>query len=422
MNENKIVNSFKPPNRLGNPNKVAKYEISRIISMPSDKKRSDRKGVPFHLAALLLMAFLQILLLVSLTQTVSASGAPTAAFSASPTSGCSPLTVTFTETSNGNGYTITKWEWDFNGDGVIDHTDTTKPTAFTYTYTTPGTYTVTLKVTTAFGTNTKTRTNYITAQGSKADFTATPTSGCSPLTVTFTNAAQGVGKSITRWQWDFNGDSTIDRTDTTAPSPFTYTYSTPGTYTAKLTTTTSCGTNIMTKTGYVTIYGPPTADFTAIPIDGCSPLAVTFTNTSNGNGRTITGWTWDFGDSTIYNGQNPPAHLYSSPGTYTVKLTVTSVCGSNIKTAYVTVSPQPVVVPGTYGPVCVNGSSISLVGSPGGGTWFGDGVSGNSFNPVVAGPGNHVLTYQYTSGNSCSSSNATTLTVVPLPQTTITVG
>ena len=271
-------------------------------------------------------------------QTVSASSAPTAAFSASTTSGCSPLTTTFTETSTGNGYTITKWEWDFNGDGAIDRTDTTKPSAFTYTYTTPGIYTVTLKVTTSYGTNTKTRTSYITAQGSNADFTATPTSGCSPLIVTFTNAAQGIGKTITKWEWDFNGDGTIDRTSTSAPSPFTFTYSTPGTYTAKLTTTTSCGTNTMTKTSYITAYGPPTADFTATQTTGCSPLTVTFTDTSNGNGGTITGWAWDFGDSTTYNGQTPPAHLYSSPGTYTVKLTATTSCGTNTmtKTNYIT--------------------------------------------------------------------------------------
>jgi PKD repeat protein len=198
--------------------------------MPNYKKRFDQKSVSFQIAAMFSVIFLLMLLMISiLMQPVSASGAPTAAFSASPTSGCSPLAVTFTDTSNGNGYTITKWEWDFNGDGTIDRTDTTKPSPFAYTYTTSGTYTVTLKVTTSYGTNTKTRANYITAQGSTADFTATPTSGCSPLTVTFTNAAQGISKTITKWEWDFNGDGTIDRTDTTAPSPFAYTYNTPGT-------------------------------------------------------------------------------------------------------------------------------------------------------------------------------------------------
>ena len=433
---------------------------------------------------------------------ITAQGS-TADFTATPTSGCSPLTVTFTNAAQGIGVTITKWEWDFNGDGTVDRTDTTAPSPFAYTYNTPGTYTAKLTTTSSCGTNTMTKTGYVTSYGPPAaDFTATPTSGCSPLTVTFTNTSNGNGRTITGWTWDF-GDTTtysgqtppahiysspgtytvkltvtsacgtntmtkagyitsyglpaadFTATPTSGCSPLTVTftntsngngrtitgwtwdfgdtttyngqtppahiYSSPGTYTVKLTVTSSCGTNTMTKTGYITSYGPPTANFTVIPNSGCPPLTVAFTNTSNGNGRIITGWTWDFGDTTTYNGQTLPAHIYSNKGTYTVKLTVTSACGTDTKTEYVTVS-QPVVVPGTYGPGCVNGGNITLVGSPGGGTWFGDGVSGNIFNPAVAGPGNHVLTYQYTSGRGCSFSNTTTLTVVPLPQTTITVG
>ena len=180
-----------------------------------------------------------------------------------------------------------------------------------------------------------------------------------------------------------------------------------------------CATSA-TSNALITIYGLPAANFTAIPSNGCPPLTVIFTDTSNGNGRPITDWDWDFGDSTTYSGQTPPPHIYSNKGTYKAKLTVTSSCGTGTKTAYITVS-QPVVVPGTYGPACVSGSDITLVGSPVGGTWLGDGVSGNIFHPSAAGPGNHVLTYWYTSGGSCSFSNTTTLTVVPLPQTTITV-
>jgi PKD repeat protein len=263
----------------------------------------------------------------------------------------------------------------------------------------------------------------IAAQALKSDFSDSMTSGCSQLAVTFTDKSipKNQNDPIVKWEWDFNGDGVIEHIDTAAPAPFIYTYTTPGTYTVTLKITAASGqTNTMTKTDYITAYGPPTANFTAIPNSGCPPLTVAFTNTSKSNGRIITGWDWDFGDSTTYNGQAPPAHIYSNRGTYTVKLTVTSACGTDTKIAYVTVS-QPVVVPGTYGPACVSGSNITLSGSPGGGTWFGDGVSGNIFNPTVAGPGNHVLTYQYTSGSSCSFSNTTTLTVVPLPQTTITV-
>ncbi len=79
---------------------------------------------------------------------------PTADFSGSPTIGEQPLTVTFTDKSID---APTSWEWDF-GDGTGTAT-TNNPT---YTYAAPGTYTVKLMVANAFGTDTKTLTNYIT--------------------------------------------------------------------------------------------------------------------------------------------------------------------------------------------------------------------------------------------------------------------
>ena len=124
MSENRVNDPFKDLMKIGNPKRAAKRKISRIILELHNMFRFDQNGISFQLAALLLLAFLLLLLQVSvLTQMGYALGPPTAAFSASPTSGCSPLTVMFSETSSGNGYTITKWEWDFNGDGAIDRTD-----------------------------------------------------------------------------------------------------------------------------------------------------------------------------------------------------------------------------------------------------------------------------------------------------------
>ncbi|MGB0915366.1 MAG: hypothetical protein ACPGVI_04795, partial [Crocinitomicaceae bacterium] len=42
---------------------------------------------------------------------------------------------------------------------------------------------------------------------------------------------------------------------------------------------------------------------------------------------------------------------------------------------------------------CANGSSVALTGSAGNGVFTGPGISGNNFDPTVAGPGDHEITY-----------------------------
>jgi cytochrome c len=76
---------------------------------------------------------------------------------------------------------------------------------------------------------------------------ATPTSGTAPLTVAFSSAGSydpDPGESIS-FAWDFGGDGTVDSAD---PNP-SFTYTTNGQYTAKLTVTDSSGkTAVLTRT------------------------------------------------------------------------------------------------------------------------------------------------------------------------------
>lgn len=46
---------------------------------------------------------------------------------------------------------------------------------------------------------------------------------------------------------------------------------------------------------------------------------------------------------------------------------------------------------------------ISLSGTPAGGTWAGSGIVSNAFNPVLAGIGNHPISYTVTDGDGCPS-------------------
>jgi PKD repeat protein len=92
-------------------------------------------------------------------KTVQGGGAvaPTASFSAAPTTGAAPLTVQFTDTSSGSP---TAWAWDF-GDG--GNSTAQNPS---HAYTAAGTYTVALTATNSAGSDTATRTGLISVSSS----------------------------------------------------------------------------------------------------------------------------------------------------------------------------------------------------------------------------------------------------------------
>ena len=83
------------------------------------------------------------------------------------------------------------------------------------------------------------------------------------------------------------------------------------------------------------------ASFTTDHVAGCSPLVVSFTNTSTGD---TTGFIWDLGDGAGLFTQTDEATTYTTPGTYTITLTAynNSLDTSRI-THTITVYPPPVV-------------------------------------------------------------------------------
>lgn len=73
--------------------------------------------------------------------------------------------------------------------------------------------------------------------------------------------------------------------------------------------------------------------------------------------------------------------------------------GGSIMT--ITLNASPAVTADPQGPLCNDDPAITLTGNPAGGTWSGPGVTGNTFDPAVAGQGDHTLTYTYTDANGC---------------------
>jgi len=302
---------------------------------------------------------------------VVGAAAPVADFTGSPTSGAAPLSVLFSDLSTGS---ITSYSWDF-GDG-----GSSSLASPSHDYTTPGTYTVALTVTGPGGSDTLTRTDYVSVSepAPVADFTGSPTSGPAPLAVSFTDASTG---SITSYSWDFG-----DGGSSTAASP-SHTYTASGTYTVALTVTGPGGSDTLTRTDYISVdAAAPVADFTGAPTSGQAPLAVSFTDASTGS---ITSHSWNFGDGGSST-QSDPVHAYTSPGTYSVSLTVTGPGGSDTltRTDYVSVTePAPIAefsaAPTSgFAPLAVSFNNLTSGNAT---TWswdFGDGGSSILADPV----------------------------------------
>lgn len=254
--------------------------------------------------------------------TVNDSGATD--FTATPLSGYDDLLVTFTNASIPAG---TGWLWDF-GDG---NTSTLENP--TNTYTSPGVYDVSL--TTWFDGlyDTEIKVGYISVSGYGANFSASPTTGKSDLTVDFTDTSSGVPDT---WLWDFgDGSSGVVQN----PS---HTYTTAGIYNISLTVSGATWPDeyTLTQTSLVTVY--PSSYFTADLYAGLAPLDVDFT--SSGTLGNPTTYLWGFGDG-YTSVLEHPIHTYANAGNYTVSLTVTKDGLSDVSTRGIEVTLDPSHVP-----------------------------------------------------------------------------
>lgn len=171
----------------------------------------------------------------------------------------------------------------------------------------------------------------------------------------------------------------------------------------------------------------PVAGFEANVTADRIPLAVRFNDTSTANPTT---WAWDFGDGTTSIEQNPE-HLYTKPGTYTVRLTVKNIAGtaSETKTGYITVREAVLptadfTVNATSGeaPFAVEFTDISS-GKPTEWEWeFGDGAISTMQSPVytyeVPGTYTAKLTVKNSKGLTTVTHDVTADVPVPAPPIT----
>ncbi|MCW3122060.1 MAG: hypothetical protein JWQ38_1552, partial [Flavipsychrobacter sp.] len=150
------------------------------------------------------------------------------------------------------------------------------------------------------------------------DFNATPTTGCAPLSVNFTDASvDSPGFTPTKYAWTFGDGGTALVTSKVVPHTFT----TGGTFSTKLVVTDNYGCVDSNTLNLVTVWKPK-ADFYTLDQTPCVGDNIQFVNKSI-DGVT---YSWSFGDggtSTV----TSPWHTYTANGNYTVSLTATDVHG-----------------------------------------------------------------------------------------------
>lgn len=264
--------------------------------------------------------------------------APTAQFSSTPQQGNAPLTVSFdASASNDSDGNIVSYAWDF-GDG-----QSANGVNINHLYNSAGSYSVQLTVTDNQGATAQATTTIIANtvnQSPNAQFSSTPQQGEAPLLVSFdANASTDSDGNIVNYDWDFG-----DGQNASGVSP-DHLFNVSGSYLVQLTVTDNQGATAQATTTIIitALNQPPSAQFSSTPQQGEAPLLVSFdANASTDSDGNIVSYDWDFGDS--QNGSGIILdHLYSSPGSYLVQLTVTDNQGATAQaTTTITVNPVQV--------------------------------------------------------------------------------
>ena len=315
---------------------------------------------------------------------------PTLSSSLTPPAICTNTTFTYTPTSTASGATFTWTRAAVSGisNAAITSAQSTNPNEvlinttsspisviYAYTITTSGCGTNTQNVTVIV--NPLPTASAITAGGN--------TTFCASGNVLLSgNSTSGT--------WSIGGGTTSTLTATTAGDYF-------------VTTTNTCGT---TTSNHINVIVNALPTVNSSNVSGCAGSSIVLNGTPLGGSFSI-------------------ANPYSGPNTqYFYTYTDVNGC-SNTSNASVIVNPLPIVsFTGLAPSYNLSDPSVTLSGSPIGGSFSGTGISGNIFSPSTAGVGGpYAIVYNYTDVNGCSNSatQQTTVTncVAPAQPGTISV-
>ncbi|UAY53648.1 PKD domain-containing protein [Ferruginibacter albus] len=286
----------------------------------------------------------------------------TAKFNVSPNDTvCAPATLTFTDgpsLPSGASGAINKWTWDFgDGNPVVDNN---APVSHNFSYTTPGKYFAKLTVATTAGCSSTYSDTIVVEASPVAAIDNSLTQACLGDSTSYTDKSTISVGAIGSWLWNFDDGGT-----STLQNP-KHKWLAAGIHTATLTVKSAGGcSSSNTATNTLSVFDLPEAGF---KIDvNCVTNIITFTDTSNAKGGTITEWDWDFGDGAKLTTNNDSViHHYYANGngqTFTVNLTIKTQagCSDDATPQSFSIGAAPVaqfsIAPGTY---CLPNASVSF--------------------------------------------------------------
>ncbi len=325
---------------------------------------------------------------------------PVARFDFDTLRGCVPLVLI----PNDNSEFAVRWRWEVNDPSITISNDTLQAPRITFTES--GRFTdIRLTITDVNGcSDTLLFTDTIYVNEVTPNFSLFPSTGCSPLPVTFTDESTSLYGEIDTWLWNFGDDST-----SSVQNP-TYEYMQPDSFDVTLTVTDSwnCQATLVLQDTIT-----PTFPFASFDFDtlACTGQDIVVTNTTTGVGNSFV---WDFGDGFILNTTDPApiGHAYAEEGFYDICLTATDINGcidstcNRIRVANPVANfdfrPSYAACP----PLIDTFTNLSINAAPDGFIWdFGDGDSSNVVDPIhiYTQPGVYSVALTATSYSGCTN-------------------
>ncbi len=336
---------------------------------------------------------------------------PTAGFEPNPNPACVGESIRFDNTTiegyDTNCNNATNYFWNFGDGSATPPTDSNSD--MFHEYTQAGSYTVSLRAENICGDDIFTQTICVT-DPITVDFNINQNSGCPGLTITPDNLSSqlscGGGAAI--YDWNVSPSSGVTISDDEAAEP-TIQFNSSGTFTLELRVPGNCGG---TDTETITINTNPNPNIAPIQ-DVCANFELDLEPGDfqlNGDYQSVQ-WNFSGGSPPSFIGENPPPISYNTPNTYTVEVILDGcieVIDSQTFTFYDTQGE-------TYESETICSLDDLFVLQPNTGTWSGEGVSNNRFDPSI-GEGSYVLTQTVSiGGGACDIENTKVIEVRDSP-------